>query len=77
MARVVLERLDKVHPNGVRALADVSLEIADGELVVLFVVDPALWERAGIVRTAWLAATLRALDDDLGGRLTLRVGDPV
>ena len=52
-------------------------EAADGELVVLFVVDPALWERAGIVRTAWLAATLRALDDDLGGRLTLRVGDPV
>jgi deoxyribodipyrimidine photo-lyase len=52
-------------------------EAADGELAVLFVVDPALWDRAGTVRTAWLAATLRALDEDLDGRLTLRVGDPV
>src|SRR5690606_11315651 len=30
----------------------------------------------GPVRTAWLAATLKALDEDLDGRLTLRVGDP-
>ena len=28
------------------------------------------------MRTAWLAATLTALDEDLDGRLTLRVGDP-
>ena len=47
-----------------------------GAVVPLFVLDPALWERGGPVRRAWLAASLRALDEDLGGRLVLRVGDP-
>ena len=51
-------------------------EAADGELAVLFVVDPALWDGAGPVRRAWLAATLAALEDDLDGRLLLRHGDP-
>ena len=59
------------HPALLRARED-----ADGDLTVLFVVDPALWAKVGPVRTAWLAATLRALDEDLDGRLTLRVGDP-
>ena len=49
---------------------------ADGELAVLFVVDPALWERGGPVRRAWLAASLAALEEDLDGRLLLRHGRP-
>ena len=49
----------------------------DGEVVPLFVVDPALWEPSGDVRRAYLVASLRALDGDLDGALLLRHGDPV
>lgn len=47
-----------------------------GEVVPLFVVDPKLWEPAGPPRRAWLLRSLRALDDDLGGRLVVRSGAP-
>jgi deoxyribodipyrimidine photo-lyase len=48
----------------------------DGDLVVAFVLDPRLWDGGGPVRRAWLAATLRALDESLDGGLTLLHGDP-
>ena len=48
----------------------------DGDLLVLFVVDPRLWEGGGAVRRAWLAATLEATDDSFDGALTLLHGDP-
>ena len=48
----------------------------DGDLVVAFVVDPRLWDGGGTVRRAWLAANLRALEESLGGDLTLLSGDP-
>ena len=51
-------------------------DAADGDLVVAFVVDPGLWDGGGPVRRAWLAANLRALDESLGGSLTLVHGDP-
>lgn len=52
-------------------------EAARGDdVVLLFVLDPRLWDRAGGARRAWLAATLRALDERTGGRLEVRVGDP-
>jgi multiple sugar transport system ATP-binding protein len=35
MAEVVLECVSKTYPNGVRAVRDLSLTIADGELIVL------------------------------------------
>ena len=35
MANVVLRHLDKKYPSGFHAVRDVSLEIADGEFVVL------------------------------------------
>jgi ABC-type sugar transport system ATPase subunit len=35
MARVALEHVEKTFPGGTRALADCSLDVADGELVVL------------------------------------------
>jgi deoxyribodipyrimidine photo-lyase len=47
-----------------------------GDLVVAFVVDPRLWRRCGAARRAWLAASLRALDESLDGNLTLLHGDP-
>jgi len=49
---------------------------ADG-VVALFVVDPALWGSSGDPRRAFLVACLRALDEDLGGALLVRHGDPV
>src|SRR3954454_18808851 len=47
-----------------------------GEVLGLFVLDPALWGNAGPARRAWLAATLRSLDESMGGRLCVRVGTP-
>ncbi len=35
MARVTLDKINKVYPNGVHAVKDVSLEVGDGELLVL------------------------------------------
>ncbi|MGN8246016.1 cryptochrome/photolyase family protein [Cellulomonas soli] len=49
---------------------------AQHEVVALYVLDPALWRRAGNPRLAYLAASLRALDAQLDGRLVIRTGDP-
>src|SRR5690348_11987486 len=52
---------------------------ADGPVVALFVLDPALLRPAGAPRIAFLYRSLRALDRDLrehGGRLLVRRGDP-
>jgi deoxyribodipyrimidine photo-lyase len=49
---------------------------AGDEVLPLFVIDPALWEPAGANRRAFLVGCLRALDDDMGGALVLRRGDP-
>src|SRR3954447_3248617 len=45
-----------------------------GEVLGLFVLDPALWTGAGPARRAWLAASLRSLDESMGGRLCVRLG---
>jgi deoxyribodipyrimidine photo-lyase len=45
-----------------------------GPVLGLFVVDPVLWRGAGPSRRAWLAATLRSLDESMDGRLCLRMG---
>uniref|UniRef100_UPI0025FDA5F4 deoxyribodipyrimidine photo-lyase n=1 Tax=Nocardioides sp. TaxID=35761 RepID=UPI0025FDA5F4 len=50
---------------------------ADGPVLALFVLDPALWGPAGPTRRAYLAASLDALDASLrerGGRLCVRRG---
>ncbi|MGG5260523.1 cryptochrome/photolyase family protein [Phycicoccus avicenniae] len=60
------------HP----ALVAAREAAGDGDLVVAFVVDPRLWDGGGLVRRAWLAANLRALDESLDGGLTLLHGDP-
>ena len=46
------------------------------EVLPLFVIDPALWGPAGANRRAFLVGCLRALDDDMGGSLVVRHGDP-
>ncbi|EIV94983.1 deoxyribodipyrimidine photo-lyase [Frankia sp. QA3] len=47
------------------------------EVLVLFVLDDVLRSPAGPVRLAFLHRCLRELDEQLGGRLCVRVGDPV
>jgi deoxyribodipyrimidine photo-lyase len=49
---------------------------AASDVLLLFVVDPRLWEPAGPTRRAYLAASLAALDESVGGRLVVRHGDP-
>ena len=54
--------------------------VADGPVLPLFVLDPALWGPAGPARRGYLAASLRALDGLLRerrARLSLVSGDPV
>jgi deoxyribodipyrimidine photo-lyase len=53
---------------------------ADGPVLPLFVLDPALWGPAGPSRRAYLTASLRALDGTLrqrGTQLSVLTGDPV
>lgn len=57
------------------ALLD-AVTAGDGEVVALFVVDPALWERSGPVRRAYLVRSLRDLDRRIGGGLLLMHGRP-
>ncbi len=55
------------------------LDACDAEGVLpLFVLDPALWGPAGVVRQGYLVASLRALGESLGGPgLSVVHGDPV
>ena len=48
----------------------------DGHVAAVFVIDPALSASVGPARAAYLVATLRALDQAMGGRLIVRRGDP-
>ncbi len=50
--------------------------LGDEPAHALFAIDPRLWQSAGPVRRAWLAASLRELDASLDGRLTVRAGAP-
>jgi deoxyribodipyrimidine photo-lyase len=47
-----------------------------GDVVGLFVVEPRLWDAAGPARRAWVAASVRALQDATDGALVVKVGDP-
>ena len=67
MAEVVLERVGKTYPNGVRAVHDLSLTIADGELIVL--VGPS-----GCGKTTTLRL-IAGLETPTGG--TIRIGGRV
>jgi deoxyribodipyrimidine photo-lyase len=54
-----------------------AVEAADGgDVHVLFVVDPTLWDGCGPVRRGWLAASIRAAAESYDSRLTVRLGDP-
>ncbi|MGL5809199.1 MAG: cryptochrome/photolyase family protein [Nocardioides sp.] len=62
------------HPALAAACAEAQ---PTGGVFALFVIDPALWKHAGEPRRAYLSASLRDLDTQLGGRLVVRTGHPV
>lgn len=69
-------RLDD-HPALLAAVAGShDADGADGRVVPLFVVDPALWRTRATPRLVYLARSLRSLDAALGGHLVVRTGDP-
>ena len=59
------------------ALLAACAAAGDAGVLPIFVVDPVLWGPAGPSRRAYLASSLRALDDSLGGSLTVLRGDPL
>ncbi len=67
MAEVVLERLTKIYDNGFRAVSDVSIEINDGEFLVL--VGPSGCGKSTVLRM------IAGLEQISSG--TLRIGDRV
>ena len=67
MASVTFEHVDKTFPEGTRALTDLTLTIADGELVV--VVGPSGCGKSTALRL------IAGLEEVSGG--TLRIGDRV
>src|SRR5262249_25300810 len=65
MARVELEHVDKTFPDGTRAAADFTLQIADGELLVL--VGPSGCGKSTVLRL------VAGLETATAG--TIRIGD--
>ena len=48
-----------------------------GEVVPLFVLDPKFLATSGAPRLAFLFRSLRSLNEQLGGSLVVRTGNPV
>jgi len=67
MGRIVLEHVGKEFPGGVQAVRDVSLEIGDGEFMVL--VGPSGCGKTTILRM------IAGLDEVTDGEIT--IGDRV
>src|SRR5258705_10305565 len=65
MARVAFARVVKVYPNGTRALDDCTLDVADGELLVL--VGPSGCGKSTVLRL------VAGLEQASGGEI--RIGD--
>lgn len=69
MAKVVLEGLDKVYPDGTQAIFDLDLEVADGEFVIL--VGPSGCGKSTFLRI------LAGLEHATGGEVAITPGpDP-
>ena len=67
MATVVLDKIDKIYPNGVQAIHGLDLEIADNEFLVL--VGPSGCGKSTALRM------IAGLEEISGG--TLSIGDTV
>jgi multiple sugar transport system ATP-binding protein len=67
MAQIVLNKIDKTYPGGMKAVNGLSLEIADGEFLVL--VGPSGCGKTTVLRM------IAGLEEISGG--TIRIGDRV
>ena len=67
MAQITLEHVEKAYPGGVRAIDDLSLDIADGEFMVL--VGPSGCGKSTALRS------IAGLEEITGG--TISIGDRV
>src|SRR6201982_1779272 len=67
MAQIVLDQVDKVFPGGVRAVDDLSLDIADGEFVVL--VGPSGCGKSTALRSIAGLEEITAGTISIGGRV--------
>lgn len=71
MAGIVYDRVGKVYPGGTRAIADVSLEIADGEFVVL--VGPSGCGKSTLLRMVAGLEEITEGEISIGGRVVNEV----
>ena len=67
MAQIILDRVEKAYAGGVRAVDDLSLDIADGEFMVL--VGPSGCGKSTALRS------IAGLEEITGGTIT--IGDRV
>ncbi len=67
MAQVVLDKIDKIYPNGFQAVTELSLEIEDGEFLVL--VGPSGCGKSTALRM------IAGLEEISGGEM--RIGDRI
>jgi ABC-type sugar transport system ATPase subunit len=72
MARVEFEHVDKVYPGGIRAVADWTLSVDDGELVVL--VGPSGCGKSTALRLVAGLETVTAGTLRIGGRVVNDLG---
>ena len=67
MAEVMLKEVDKVYPNGFHAVKDLSLEIEDGEFLVL--VGPSGCGKTTALRMVAGLETITDGEVSIGGRV--------
>lgn len=63
----------RVHDNPALTAAFAA---GAADVCALFVLDPVVWEPAGVVRKAYLLDSLAQLDEALAGQLLIRIGHP-
>ena len=67
MARIVMDDLHKVYPGGVKAVTGISLDIADGEMIVL--VGPSGCGKSTLLRMVAGLETITGGTLSIGGRV--------
>ena len=58
------------------ALLAARTAAAEGHVVPIFILDPALWKPAGTPRRTFLIGCLEKLNEAMDGHLVVRQGDP-
>src|SRR5438270_1511837 len=71
MGKIALERVTKAFPGGVKAVDDVSLEIGDGEFMVL--VGPSGCGKSTLLRMIAGLEEITSGDVSIGGRVVTTV----